>query len=153
LTHSPHREFPSNTLHNEGSRERQREQARGIRIPRRAVRSESKTRCSVALDLGTLGMVKEEEESNDSHLSGRGIAGYLSDGTPPRINLRAEGLEGGASVTNTVTEIPEVLAFEECSKQVRLITAERTTGPRGVRHGRVGVLDSPTETTHWWKVT
>jgi hypothetical protein len=153
LTHSPHRVFPSNTLHREGSRGRQREQARGMRIPKRAVRSESRTRCSVALDFGTLGMVKEEEGNDDGHLRGRDIAGYLSEGTPPRINLRAEGLGGEASVTNTVTEVDKVLAFEECSKQVRLITAIHATGPRGVRLGRVGILDSPTETAHWWKDT
>jgi hypothetical protein len=95
-----------------------------------------------------LGMVEEEGDGNDDHLRGRGIAGYLSDGTPPRINLRAEGLGEGASVTNTVTEVDKVLAFEECSKQVRLITADTPPGPRGTQVGRIGVLDSPTE--GWW---
>jgi hypothetical protein len=142
-THSPQRSESTREATQDKPLLEHSEQAT-IWTPTRKIRAARARDSSRFEGLRTLDMVKEEEGNNDTHARGRGIASYLSEGTPPRINLRAEGLEGGASVTNTVTEIPEVLAFEECSKQVRLITARTPPGPRGTQVGKIGVLDSPT---------
>jgi hypothetical protein len=142
-THSPQRSESTREATQDKPLLEHSEQAT-IWIPTRKIRAARARDSSRFEGLRTLDMVKEEEGNHDTRARGRGIAGYLSEGTPPRINLRAEGLEGGASVTNTVTEIPEVLAFEECSKQVRLITVYTPPGPRGTQVGKIGILDSPT---------
>jgi len=87
-------------------------------------------------------MVKEEnEEHDDTQTVGTSPAIYPNPHHGNTFGPKA--LEGGASVTTHNTDSSITAVFEEASKQIRLVTRNLHTGPRGTRVRRLGVLDSP----------